>query len=197
MAPAVALAARLWFLVDALDAASGTWRQPATRKELLAWVSFTSFWLERRLPLAMWMAGYRGPAYREATQRYGQAATYVRSLAWRIVDTQDLAAFQSLARELAEVAVGVAAGDWTALPPSPQHTGVSRLVAIGRRLVAPVVTGSAALVLPHLPGVTLSGSALTTFQVALFVTAALSLTSLDPAAREQILGAFNDPTRRS
>jgi hypothetical protein len=68
------------------------------------------------------------------------------------------------------------------------------MAAVGRRLVAPAVLGAAALVLPHLPGVTLSGSALTTFQVALLVAARLSLTSLDPASREQILGAFTGLT---
>jgi hypothetical protein len=194
--PCRAVAARLWFLLDALDAASGSWRQAQTRKDLLAWVTFTSYWLERRMPLAMWMGGYRGPAYREAAQRYQQAAGFVRSMAWRITDASDRAKFDQIARDLADVAVGLAAGDWTVLPRMQQRTGASRLAAVGRRLVAPAVLGAAALVLPHLPGVTLSGSALTTFQVALLVAATLSLTSLDPASREQILGAFTDSHRR-
>jgi hypothetical protein len=112
------------------------------------------------------------------------------------VDATDRAQFEGIARDVANAAVAVATGDWTPLPVVEERSRVSRIVTIGRRLLAPTVLSLAAVVVPRLPGVTMTGSAATSLQAALFVTAVLSLTSLDPSSREQILGAFNDIHRR-
>jgi hypothetical protein len=62
--------------------------------------------------------------------------------------------------------------------------------------VTPILLGGAALLLPHLPHIKLTGPALTSVQAALLLAAVLSLTPLDAISREQILGAFTDPHHR-
>jgi hypothetical protein len=193
--PSTAVAARLWFLLDDMETVGGRWRQPAVRRDLLGWITGSGIQIETRLRLAMWMAGYRGPEFDEASKRYKRAAAYVRGLAWQVVNAGDQAAFDVIRRNLAEMTAAVATGNWDLLPPLPQHSRVSRVAAVGRRLIAPAVLGAVAVALPYLPGVTGNGAALTSIQVALFVAAALSLTSLDQPSRDRILRAIDEGRR--
>jgi hypothetical protein len=195
--PSAAVAARLWFLVDVFEDVGGSWRQPSKRRELLVWIRVTGFWLETRLRLATWMAGYRGPEFEEASQRYRRAAGYVRSKAWHVMDAGDHATLERISKELAATAVSVARGRWEPVPELPQPTRASRMMTMARRLVAPSALATTAFALPHLPGVTLSGSALTSFQVALLVASALTLTPLDHSSRERVLGAFSNEHRHT
>jgi len=196
ISPSWIVAARLWYVLDAFEEAAYTWRQPATRRNLLGWVS-ERYWLEEAMPRAIWFAGCRGPAHDVATQRLQHAAAFVNSLAWRVADCIDQAEYDRIRRDLADTAVAVASGNWTPilahpLPPRPSKVG--RFI---RRLVPAGSLAAAAVVLPHVPGLSLTDAQLTTIQAALFVGAVLSLTSVDQGAREQILDAFSDPHRRS
>lgn len=194
--PRTATAARLWFLLHDLAAIGGRWRQPAARRELLWKIGRTGFWLETRLRLAMWMAGHRGHGYEVAARHYRRTASYVQALAWQVMNAGNQAAFEGIRKDLTEVTVAVARGDWERLPPLGEHSRVSRLVTVGRRLIAPTVLAIAAVSLPYLPGVAEKGPALTSIQVGLFVTAALTLTSLDQFSRDRILHAFDESHRR-
>jgi hypothetical protein len=62
-----------------------------------------------------------------------------------------------------------------------------------RRLMVAATIAATALLLPELPGVNLTGSQLASVQIALLIGAVLSLTPIDPASRERILGAFDKP----
>jgi hypothetical protein len=194
--PSLATAMLLWQLSGRVEDALGGWRQDKVRRLLLAWIGNTAFRLETRMPRAMWLAGYRGPAYAEALRRYRRAGSFVREQAWRVVDANDRASFERIRNDLVEESVAVARGDWTSLPVAQQRTSGSWMLVLARRLVTPILLAGIALLLPHLPDVRLTGSALTSIQAALLVTAVLSLTPLDPSSREQVLGAFADPHHR-
>jgi hypothetical protein len=141
----------------------------------------------------MWMTSYRGPASAEALRRYRLAGSFVREQAWRVMDANDRASFESIRNDLAGKAIAVAQGDWTSLPVAQERTAGSRMSALARRLVTAILLGGVALVLPHLHGFPLSGSALTSLQVTFFGAAILSLTApIDASSREQITGAFPD-----
>lgn len=158
--PSVATAVLLWDLADAVNDVTVAWRQDSARRELLTGIQATTYWLEWRMPRAMRMAGYRGPASAEALRRYRLAGSFVRDQAWRVMDASDRASFESVRNDLAEVAVAVAQGDWASLPAAQERTSGSRMVALARRLVTAIFLSGVAFVLPHLPDVRLSGSAL-------------------------------------
>ena len=191
------VASRLWFLVDAFEKDHSTWTQFATRRDLMARISFASNWLERRMPRMMWFAGYRGPAHAEAVRRYRRAAGFTRSFAWRVMDAADRSDFECIRQDLVDASVAMAGGDWTPLPEVEEPTGTSKAFAVGRRLITPVALGAAALLLPYVPGLSSTGPAVTALQVALFVAAVLSLTPVDEASRERILGALGGAHRGS
>jgi hypothetical protein len=190
--PSVATAVLLWDLADDVNDATAAWRQDSARRELITRIQRTTYSLEWRMPRAMRMAGYSGPASAEAQRRYRLAGSFVREQAWRVMDANDRASFESVRNELAEEAIAVAQGDWASLPPAQERTSGSRIVALARRLVTAIFLSGVAFLLPHLPDVRLSGSALTSLQAALLATAVLSLTPIDASSREQIIGTFPD-----
>jgi hypothetical protein len=185
------VAARLWNLLDEFEKAHSTWCQAPTRRELLAQISLTTSLLEGRSPREMWFAGYRGSGHSEAVRRYRRAASFTRSLGWRVVDAGKPSDFESIHQDLVKAIVALAGGEWEPLPPVGEPTGTSKVAAIGRRLMSLVILGAAALLIPHLPGLTLTEAGVTTLQVALFGAAVLSLTPRD-AAQERILGGFGE-----
>jgi hypothetical protein len=195
ISPSWIVAARLWYVLDALEDAACSWRQPATRRHLLGWVA-PRYWLEEAMPRAIWFAGYRGPAHAEATRRLKHAAAFVNSLAWRIADCIDQAEYDHIRRDLAEAAVAVASGNWAPILAHERPRPSTRRRFI-RRLVPAGSLTATALVLPVVPGFDLTDAQQTTIQAALLVGAVLSLTSVDQEARDQILDAFSDPHRRS
>jgi len=196
ISPSWIVAARLWYVLDAFEEAAYSWRQPATRRNLLSWVS-ERYWLQEAMPRAIWFAGCRRPAHAEATRRLQHAAAFVNSLAWRVADCIDQAEYDRIRRDLADTAVAVASGNWTPILAHPLPPRPSKVRRFIRRLVPAGSLAAAAVVLPHVPGLSLTDAQLTTIQAALFVGAVLSLTSVDQGAREQILDAFSDPHRRS
>jgi hypothetical protein len=196
ISPSWIVAARLWYVLDAFEEAAYTWRRPATRRNLLGWVS-ERYWLQEAMPRAIWFAGCHRPAHAEATRRLQHAAAFVNSLAWRVADCTDQAEYDRIRRDLAEAAVATASGNWTPILAHPLPPRPSKARRFIRRLVPAGSLAAAALVLPHAPGLSLTDAQLTTIQAALFVGAVLSLTSVDQGAREQILDAFSDPHRRS
>jgi hypothetical protein len=113
------------------------------------------------------------------------------------MDANDRASFESIRTDLAEEAIAVGQGDWASLPAAPERTSGSLMSAVARRLVTAIFLAGVALLLPHLPYVRLSGSALTSLQVALFAGAVLSLTPIDASSREQIIGAFPERHHRN
>jgi hypothetical protein len=190
--PSVATAVLLWDLADNVNDVTVAWRQDSARRELITRIQRTTYSLQWRMPRAMRMAGYSGPASAEALRRYRLAGSFVQGQAWRVMDANDRTSFESVRNELAEEAIAVAQGDWASLPAAQERTSGSRIVALARRLVTAVFLGGVAFLLPHLPDVRLSGSALTSLQAALLATAVLSLTPIDASSREQIIGAFPD-----
>jgi hypothetical protein len=190
--PSVVTAVLLWDLADDVNDATAAWRQDSARRELITHIQGTTYALEWRMPRAIRMAGYSGPASAEAQRRYRLAGSFVRKQAWRVMDANDRASFESVRNELAEEAIAVAQGDWASLPAAQERTAGSRIVALARRLITAIFLGGVAFLLPHLPDVRLSGSALTSLQAALLATAVLSLTPIDASSREQIIGAFPD-----
>lgn len=191
--PSSAAAFWLWSLADRVQDTMGGFRRASARRELLLWISLTAFWLEVRLPRAMWMAGFRGVAYSETLKRYRRVGSFVRGQGWRIIDSNDRRSLEIVRDDLARAAMAVARGDWTAVPEIQERNRRSRIFVIARRLVTPILLGGTALLLPHLPGVRLAGSASTSLQAALLLAAVLSLTPLDESSREQVLGLFKDP----
>jgi hypothetical protein len=195
--PSVTTAAQLWLLTDQVNDATVAWRKTSTRRDLLTHIRRTAYILQWRMPRAMRMAGYHRPAFAEAVRRYQRAASFVREQAWRVMDANDRASFESIRTDLAEEAIAVGQGDWASLPAAPERTSGSRMSAVARRLVTAIFLAGVALLLPHLPYVRLSGSALTSLQVALFAGAVLSLTPIDASSREQIIGAFPERHHRN
>jgi hypothetical protein len=190
--PSVATAVLLWNLADGVNDATASWRQDSARRELINRIQRTTYSLLWRMPRAMRMAGYSGPASAEAQRRYQLAGSFVREQAWRVMDANDRASFESVRNDLAEEAIAVAQGDWASLPAAQERTSRSRIVVLARRLATAIFLGGVAFLLPHLPDVRLSGSALTSLQAALLATAVLSLTPIDASSRDQIIGAFPD-----
>lgn len=77
--PSAAAAFWLWSLADSVQDTMGGFRRASARRELLFRISLTAFWLEVRMPRAMWMAGFREVAYSEALKRYRRIGSFVRS----------------------------------------------------------------------------------------------------------------------
>jgi len=194
MSPAWLAATLLWLLTRTLEEAGGRWRRPADRRDLVIETA-SIYWVEV-LPRAMWWAGYRGSLHAEIRRHAGHLAGLVEAVAWRLTNCTNPSCVATLRRELASTAVALAAGDWAPAlgkdPPAPR----SHWLAITRRVAAAALLVAAALLLPYLPGVIPTGPALTSLQVALIVTAALSLTPVDPAARDRVLSAFGDSRHR-
>jgi hypothetical protein len=195
--PSVATAVLLWDLADRVNDVTVMWRQDSARRELITRIQETTYSLEWRMPRAMRMAGYSGPSSTEALRRYRLAGSFVREQAWRVMDANDRASVESVRNDLAEEAIAVAQGDWASLPAAQERTSGSRIVALARRFVTAIFLGGVAFLLPHLPDVQLSGSALTSLQAALLATAVLSLTPIDASSREQIIDAFPDRHNRN
>lgn len=192
--PSLATAVLLWYLTDHVNDSLATWRQTKTRRKLLNEIENICYWLTVRMPRAMWMAGYRGLAYSEARRRYQYAGSFVRDQEWLMIDAGDRESLEAIRNDLLDKAIAVARGDWTVLPNNIQkRSSRSWLLTVLRRLIAAIVLAGAALLLPHLPDIRLTGSALTSLQVGLLVTAALSLTPIDASSRGKIIGAFTDP----
>lgn len=115
--PSIVVAVRLWFLLDAAEGIGGGWRRPKTRKEMLGGVWYAAFWLETTMRISVWMAGYRGRAYEDATQRLRQVAGYGRGLVWRVLDMRDQATFDGIRKEVAEIMLALACGNWMSCRP--------------------------------------------------------------------------------
>jgi hypothetical protein len=197
MSPSWAAAARLWLLADSLDQAMSSWRRIAVRREQVNRVGYTCYWLEAAIPRTMWMTGYRGPAHREARSRFRQLASFAREQAWRIVDANDREAFGCIRDDLAHAAVSLAKGDWTFMPPNVERNRPPWILALARRLIAPIALVGAAIFLPYLPDIDVTGSGLTSLRATLVLAAVLSLTPLDAPTREQMLDIYNgNRTRR-
>lgn len=196
LSPSLATAVLLWYLADHVDAALATWRQVKTRRNLLYEIQSTSYWFTVRMPRAMWMAGYRGPAYSEARRCYQRAGSFVQDQAWRMMDANDRTSLTAIRDDLMKIALAVAKEDWAVLPPPQKRTSRSWLFALARRIIVAIVLAGVAVLLPHLPDVRLTGSALTSLQAALFVAAILSLTPVDASSRERVISAFTDPGDR-
>jgi uncharacterized protein YneF (UPF0154 family) len=192
--PFLATAVLLWYLADHVDDSLSTWRLAKTRHKLLLDIVGTSYWLTTRMPRAMWMAGYRGRSYSEARRRYVCAGNFVRAQTWLMIDASTRTSLEAIRNDLRDKAVAVAKGDWAVFPTTSQkRTSRSWLLTGVRRFIAALVLTGAAFLLPHLPDIRLTGSALASLQVALLVTAALSLAPIDASARESITSAFMDP----
>ena len=195
--PSCATAVWLWYLSYHVQNATEGWRLASVRRELLEWVSHTAFLLGVALPRAMWMSGYRGSAHAEALRRYQRAANFVREQAWRIADANDRESFERIRDDLADGALALARGDWTLVPQAEERSKASWAFIVARRLVTPILLISVALLLPHLPDVRLTGSALTSLQAALILAGVLSLSPLETSSREQVHDLFNDSRPRS
>jgi hypothetical protein len=153
--PSRVVASRMWFLADRFEEAYSTWPQAATRRELLARINLASAHLERRMPRMMWFAGYRGPAHEEAVQHYRRAASFTRSLAWRVVDAADRSDFERIRLDLVDTSVALAGGDWTPIPPVEKLNRSSKVAVILRAFDHPCGPGcgSAAAAVPARPDI--------------------------------------------
>lgn len=189
MPPSWAAAVTLWFLYIRLDDADRP--RLLARQYMLRAVVDASWWLEG-IPTAMWWARLRGPTRQDARRRFRRAAAHVRQLGWRVLDARSRAELKGIREDVLKAAVAVAAAEWATLSVSDEQAGTSRTLATARRLATPAVLGTAALLLPNLPGVTVTGPAVATFQAALLVAAALNLTPIDARSRDRILDAFSD-----
>jgi hypothetical protein len=98
--------------------------------------------------------------------------------------------------DLAAAATAVAGGDWSLLTRTEEPTSISRSIALGRRLIPPAALIAAALAMPHIPGVSVAGPAMTSIQVALIIAAVLGLASVDGPSQDRILSAFGDASKR-
>jgi hypothetical protein len=194
--PSQATATRLCFLLQDLDEVRGAWRQAHARRRIVKEVEWTIWYVERAIPSMMWWAGFRGPALTAAVLRCRHAAGVLRGVQWRLINACNREDYDHVCDELATAAVAAAGGDWSLLTGAKEPTTEARAVALLRRLVAPALLTAAALTLPYVPGVAVTGSALTGLQVGLIITAILSLTPVEHSSQDQILGAFRDGNRR-
>ena len=114
----------------------------------------------------------------------------LRSVHWRLVDANTIDDFERARRDVLTAAVAVAHGDWSYLTGEATSGRGARLVAVGRRVVVAAVLVLTALALPHLLGVPLGNSAVTTVQIGLYVTAVLALTADQSGSQDRVMSLF-------
>jgi len=193
MAPSQHVAASMCYLLLILHEMPGVWRRPPARRRLIRRMDYRINWIERALPRGLWLAGVRADMYREVVRRCHEAATALRKLQWRLVDANQRSDYEQLCQELAAATAAVATGDWKLLTSEEQsRTAVSWLIAVLRRLVPAAVLVFTAVALPHLPGVTAGGPAMSSIRVGLVIAAILSLASVDTSSQDRVLAAFSN-----
>jgi hypothetical protein len=193
--PSMHVAAQLYLLlILTYDARSG-WRQPAVRRQLINRMHGRTGWIARIIPRGLWLAGVRGSAHRDTLRHCRSAAAALSALRWRLLEANSQADYELVCHDIVIAATAVAGGDWQALNSNEITATRTRLVAFGRRLLPAGALLATALALPHLPGITVEGAALSSVRAGLIIAAVLSLVSAGNPSADQALGAFSDTTK--
>lgn len=190
MPPSQIVAVQAYYLLNRFDRAQRGWRQADTRKRLLWATARRANFIGHQIPRLQWLAGGSPQVRTDTLQRCRHAAATIAAMQWRLVEARSRSDFDTLRAELAIAVAAAAHGDWSPLTADSESSRTSRLNAILRRLLAPVILAGTALVLPHLPAAPASGTSLASIQIGLMIAAVLTLASVDNTSQDRVLGAL-------
>lgn len=113
-----------------------------------------------------------------------------------ILTCRSKAEYEGVIERLRSAIISLLDNDWDGFPAPVKVSSYSRFKDIGTRLFAPMFLLGIAIGLPYVPFIELSETARTTIQVALIVSAVLSIVPINEDARKQILSIFQTPPRQ-
>jgi hypothetical protein len=178
----------LAFAVFEVTDARWDWRRPDQRRSLIRELEDLARGAERDLPRVARYAGRNSILERAAALRGAQVAAALRAHQQAILEAVWQVQFEEVQRDLLCQVAKLAVGDWSILPePPPRAIFVPRLRRLSAHAGPAAALGTAAVLLPLLPGV--SDSALNGVRATLAAAALLSLLGTSQETRERVVTA--------
>jgi hypothetical protein len=192
----VVVARSLTRLLIAFDIRKRAWCQDRLRAQLLNRISAEISWLDRYMVRTARFNRVPFATRAVTIRRYRSAAAFVNGIAVELSDARTAEAFEALTTALRTSVVEIVQGNWDQFAGGQELPRESVPRHLARRILPPMVLFSTAMLLPHIPAVTVDPAALTTFQVGLVAAGLLSLTPLDDGSRKHILSAFEHSSNK-